>query len=142
MKSKQEIPAAGFCIIRPDIIKKKLKVPTGNMNCDLDDAMYYRWLDEDKFQVHVYGQWRNAESVDFEFLSEEKDILKNWFKNYIYSEAMEEIKDWSAKDLKQFLKLLGYKTYIKDIMVSMVQDLARIHAWQMTMTERNVFLEK
>ena len=142
MNKHKEIPAAGFCIIRPDIIKRKEKVPTGNMMCDLDDAMLYRWLDEERFQVHVYGQWRDAESIDFEFLSDEKKIVKNWFKNYHYSEAMEEIETWSAKDLKQFLKLLGYKTWVKDIMITMVKDLARIHAWKIEMTEKNQFLVK
>lgn len=92
--------------------------------------------------MYCYCKWRDAESIDFEFLSDESEIVKRTFYNYDYSQAMEEIKEWSAKDLKQFLRIIGYKTYTKDIMITMVQDLARIHAWQITPETQNPFLVK
>lgn len=144
-KANKEVLSAGYCIIRPDILKQRLKVCVGfngRLSTDKDDAIPYRWLKEDEgFQVLIHGRWEDAESIDFNFLSGEKEIFVNTFKNYDYSDAMEEIKDWSVKDLKQILRHCGYKTYVKDIMVQMVRDLARVHAWKIQI-EHNPFLVK
>lgn len=143
-KVPKEMPLVGFCIIRPDILKQGLSVQAGNVKIDNDDAIAYRWLKDDEgFQVLAMGRWRDAESIDFEFLSGEKRVMNKVFKNYDYSDAMEEIKDWSAAYLKQFLYSLGYKKpYIKDIMIGMVRDLARIHRWDITLEYKNPFLFK
>jgi hypothetical protein len=144
-KNPKEIPLAGFCIIRPDILNKGISIQVGNrLKIDNNDALAYRWLKDDEgFQVLALGAWRDAESIDFEFLSDEKEIVEKAFKNYQYLDAMEEIQDWSAAYLKQFLRSLGYtKPYIKDIMIQMVQDLARIHRWKITLENSNPFLAK
>jgi len=142
MKTK-EIPAAGFCVIRPDIIKEHLSVPVKGTNFGGKEAVMYRWLKEDEgFQIHLYGKWRDAESIDFDFLSNEKEILKRFFFNFTFMDATDEVKKWSAKYLKQFLILLGYKTNKKEIMVSMIMSLAGKYAWKLTAQSTNHFLIK
>jgi len=144
MKKTKEIKAAGFCIVRPDILKKNERIPVGNLSFDEDFPLAYRWKTEDEFEVRLHGRWLEAQSIDFQFLDTEKEILTHTFKNHGYSEAMEEIKnDWPVKELKELVRICGYKsTYTKDILVDMVQDLARIYAWKMTMTKSNPFLVK
>lgn len=143
MKTKKEIPAAGFCVLRADLLKKGEAAVVDGSKCDWSYAMPYRWLKEDEgFEIFIHGRFREAESIDFDFLSDEKDILLNTFRDYNYSDAIEEIKQWSAKELKTLLKCCGYKTYTKDIMIKMVQDLARIHCWKITLENQNPFLVK
>lgn len=140
---KKEIKSAGFCIVRPDLTKRNLSVPVGNTKFGETDAVPYRWLKDDEgFQVFCLGQWRDAESIDFEFLDKEQDIIKNVFKNYNYSGAIEEIKEWTAVQLKELLRHCGYKSWTKDINIDMVQDLARIHRFKIKLEKSNPFLVK
>lgn len=142
MKTK-EIKSAGFCIVRPDLVKKNLKVPVAEGWYNESRPLPYRWLNDDQdFEVFVNGKWQESESIDFEFLDGEKEIVKAHFKGYRFTNAMDEIKQWSAKDLKEFLRLCGYRTWTKDIMIWMAQDLARIHAFNRKPEQNNPFLVK
>src|SRR6185369_3865372 len=112
MKKAKEIKSAGFCIVRPELVKKNIRVPVGNTHMDIfyeTRPHAYRWLQEEfsaenraeGFQVFYQGRWQDAESVDFDFLDDEKAIMKAHFKTHTYSGAMEEIKQWSVKELKE-----------------------------------------
>lgn len=146
MKKVKEIKSAGFCIIRKDLQKQNLRVPIGDASYYSGSyPLSYRWLkDTEGFQVLYQGTWQDAESIDFDFLDEEKDILVNHFRFHVFTEALEEIKsEWSAKELKELVRLCGYKSsYCKDILIDMVKDLARIHAWKQVLTKNNPFLNK
>lgn len=148
MKAKKEIQSAGFCIVRPDLVAQNLRVPVGTgypLDAHLEKRPHpYRWLnDTEGFEIFIHNRWENAESIDFEFLDKDIDIIKAHFKGYTYGGAMQELDTWSAKELKQFLRHCGYPTtYVKDIMVGMVKDLARLHAWKTPMEVNNPFLKK
>lgn len=145
MKKNKEIPAAGFCVLRKDLASKNTQVAVGNRWVSSTYPMKYRWLGEDEgFQIWAHNDWQDAESIDWDFPSSEKEIILAHFTDYNYHEAMSEIEEeWSVKDLKFFLKQCGYiKPYIKDIMIGMVKDLARIHRWEMKLEYANPFLVK
>ncbi len=142
---KKEMKSAGFCIVRKDLQKQNLRVPIGIWYYSGSYPLPYRWLKDDEgFQVFYNSQWQDAESIDFDFLDTEKEIVKAHFKNYSHSTAIEEIKnEWTAKDLKEFLRLCGYKaTHSKDILIYMVQDLARIYKFGIVLDIPNPFLHK
>jgi len=147
-KATKNIRSAGFCIVRPDLVAKNLRVPIGGgypLNATNEKRpILYRWLNGDEdFQVFVNGEWQEAQSVDFEFLSTEKEIVKKRFNYYRDINAYSEIEGWSAKDLKEFLRHCGYKTWQKDINVTMVQDLVRIHCFGVKLApHHNPFLVK
>jgi hypothetical protein len=145
---KREKASAGFCIVRPDLVAKNLRVPIGDgypLNASNEKRpILYRWLKDDEgFQVFVNEKWQDAESIDFDFLSDEKEIIKKQFNGYRDFNAYEEVKTWSAKDLRVFLRHCGYKTWTKDINVKMLQDLIKIHVFrQGTQVPHNPFLVK
>lgn len=129
MKAKKEIPAAGFCIIRPDLFKENVAVYFINRRVKYPFAMLYRWLNDDEgFQVLFKGKWRNEESIDFEFLSDEKDIIKYVFAGTHQTEALEAVNKFTDEDLMFLLNQCGYKkTYTRGEMISMVRYLALTH---------------
>jgi len=140
------IKSAGFCIIRKDLQKENLRVPIGTASYYSGSyPLSYRWLKDDEgFQVFFQGSWQDAESIDFDFLDTEKQIVMAHFKSHNYSSAIEEIKEeWTAMDLKEFLRHCGYKTnYCKGILVDMVHDLIRIERFKIQLTTTNPFLVK
>lgn len=138
-----KIKSAGYCSARTDLLKKNLSVPIGKFQQHSSYPLPYRWLkDDDGFQIFYCDNWEDAESIDFNFLDTEKEIIKAHFKAYSYSNTIEEINGWSAKDLKELLRICGYKSWTKDIMTYMVKDLVKIHAFKFKTIEHNPFLVK
>lgn len=147
MKTK-EIKSAGFCIVRHELVNKNLRIRIGGTLLSVFQERRpfpYRWLADDiGFQIRVNNRWEDAESIDFDFLDTEKEITKKHFNGYRDTRAKEEIEDWSAKDLKEFIRLCGYKySYPKDILTSMVWSLVCIHIFTNHLKiEKNPFLVK
>jgi hypothetical protein len=58
--------------IRQDLLEQELAVPVGDGHYSSKESVAYRWLnlgqDNEQFQVHVNGEWQDAESIDFDFL--------------------------------------------------------------------------
>lgn len=147
MKKTKNIRSAGFCVVRPDLIAKNERVPIGGgypLNATNEKRpIPYRWINDENFQVFVNNCWQDAESIDFNFLSSEKEIVKKQFNGYRDENAYGEIQNWSGKDLKEFLRHCGYKAWTKDINIIMVQDLVRIHVFGVKILPRhNPFLVK
>ena len=58
--------------IRQDLLDREQAVPVGDGYYSSKESIAYRWkdlgLDTEQFQVHLNGEWQDAESIDFDFL--------------------------------------------------------------------------
>lgn len=65
----EEMKPVKLAKIRADLLKSGTAVPIGD--CFYKDAapLPYRWVNEDQFQVKLNGYWKEAESIDFEFIN-------------------------------------------------------------------------
>jgi hypothetical protein len=58
--------------IRQDLLEEELSVPVGDGHYGSKEPVAYRWKnlgqDNEQFQVHLNGEWQDAESIDFDFL--------------------------------------------------------------------------
>ena len=58
--------------IRQDLLNLEQEVPVGDEFYGSNEPLAYRWKDEgldtEQFQVHLNGEWQDAESIDFDFL--------------------------------------------------------------------------
>ncbi len=61
--------------VRKDLVKKELSVPVGN-NHVLKGKWKGRWVNEgennEKFEIFHKGKWQEAESIDFDSISNKK----------------------------------------------------------------------
>lgn len=56
-----------LCTIRPDLVDAGLSIPVGNTY--IEDGQYrYRWLEDDRFQILLNGEWLYAHPIDFVFI--------------------------------------------------------------------------
>lgn len=148
MTKKKNIRSAGYCIVRPDIVARNERVPIGDgypLNATNEKKpVLYRWVDDDEgFEVFVDEKWQSAQSIDFDFLDTDKDIVRKRFNGYRDTHAYDEVKGWSKAELSTFLRHCGYRSWTKEINITMVQDLIRIHVFGMKLIPRhNPFLVK
>lgn len=55
--------------LRNDLLNKNIKVPVGNVYFFGNEKLYYRWLNEENFQVFCYDKWLDASSIDWDFIN-------------------------------------------------------------------------
>lgn len=56
-----------LCQIRTDLRNDNILVLVGDFL--ISNGTYpYRWVNDEDFEVFVDGQWRSADSIDFEFI--------------------------------------------------------------------------
>lgn len=60
-----------YCAIRQDLLAKNYAVPVGKDFYGEPDALEYRWTDDEEFEVLHDGEWKSAESIDFDFLDDD-----------------------------------------------------------------------
>jgi hypothetical protein len=56
-----------LCAVRPDLVDAGLRIPVGDTYVE-DGTYQYRWMDDDRFQILLNGQWLYAYSADFVFV--------------------------------------------------------------------------
>lgn len=146
-KKTKEPKAKGMVVLNHEVYQNEFKIPLlegGFIDVSTGKRPhFYRWLNGNTgFQIFYNNRWQSAKCTDFIVLNSEEEIIKSQFNGYRDTNAYAEISDWSAKDLKEFLKILGYKSYTKDIMVSMLSDLVRIVIFKEKLLSPNPFLVK
>ncbi len=133
MKTKKEIPAAGFCIVRTDYFKGNQIVYLFNRRIKYPFGILYRWLnDDDGFQIFFKGKWRDEESINFEFPSDEKEIIKYVFAGCDMINTQKLADTFSDEELKLLLSQCGYKTeYTRSEIITMITYLVFTHKYNM-----------
>lgn len=59
---------AKFAVVRKDLRESNLKVPLEDETYVGPDGHWeYRWLEGDVFEIKVDGEWKVADSADFDF---------------------------------------------------------------------------
>ncbi len=62
----------GVATIRKDLQQQELGVPVGEKYLRGSDNYPYRWdfadTDGEQFQIHAWGSWHDAESIDWDFI--------------------------------------------------------------------------
>lgn len=56
-----------LCAVRPDLVDAGLSIPVGDTYVE-DGTYQYRWMDNNRFQILLNGQWLYAYSADFVFV--------------------------------------------------------------------------
>jgi hypothetical protein len=56
-----------LCTVRPDLVDAGLSIPVGDTYIE-EGTYQYRWMDDDRFQIFLNGQWLYAYSADFVFV--------------------------------------------------------------------------
>ena len=56
-----------LCAVRPDLVNEGLSVPVGDTYVEYG-TYQYRWMDDNRFQILLNGQWLYACSADFVFV--------------------------------------------------------------------------
>lgn len=56
-----------LCDVRPDLVDAGLSVPVGDFYVQ-DGTYQYRWMNDNRFQILLNGQWLYAYSADFVFV--------------------------------------------------------------------------
>ena len=56
-----------LCAVRTDLVNAGLSIPVGDTYVR-DGTYQYRWMDDNRFQILLNGQWLYAYSVDFVFV--------------------------------------------------------------------------
>jgi hypothetical protein len=56
-----------YCVIRKELQENNASVPIGCLFFSGANKLKYRW-DHDEFQVYYLNRWRDAYSIDFDFI--------------------------------------------------------------------------
>lgn len=64
---------AKYAVIRKDLREAKLRVPIDDEEKYIgpDGHWEYRWLEGDVFEIKTDGEWKVADSADFDFSNED-----------------------------------------------------------------------
>ena len=60
------------CRVRKDLLEKGTQVTVGSYGLNTAQLFPYKWENEDDFFIKIKGRWHQAESIDFEFPTQEQ----------------------------------------------------------------------
>jgi hypothetical protein len=96
-------PLPNLAWLRLDIIDKGHAVPIGNDGEEIyyggKEPLEYRWVDDETFRVKFHGKWKEAYSIDFDFINLERGKTREEEKSMHTLRLQKIIKDYISKQV-------------------------------------------